>query len=69
MHNAGDLVMCLDNINEHIARNIDGFDGVHGGYGIGKMNFEGRMLLELCLEKELCVSNAWFKRGKEESDI
>ena len=27
------------------------------------------MLLEFCLEKELCVSNAWLKRGKEEGEI
>ena len=25
-------------------------------------NLEGRMLLEFCLEKELCVSNTWHKR-------
>ena len=28
------------------------------------------MLLEFCLDNELCVSNTWFKReGKEEDDI
>ena len=25
MHSAGDLVMCLDDINGHIGRHIDGF--------------------------------------------
>ena len=40
---------------------------------------EGRMTLELCLEKELCVSNTWYKRdekkkvsfimGKNETEI
>ena len=69
MHSAGDLVMGLGDFNEHIGRGIDGFDGVHGGYGIGQRNLEGRMLLEFCLEKELCVSNTWSKRGKEEGDI
>ena len=35
---------------------------MHGGYGVGQRNLEGRMLLEFCLEKELYVSNTWFKR-------
>ena len=62
MHSADDLVMCLGDLNGHVGRYIDGFDWLHGGYGVGQRNLEGRMLLELCLEKELCVSNKWFKR-------
>ena len=52
IHSASDLVMCLGDINGHVHRHIDGFDGVHGGYGVGHRNLEGRMLLEFCLEKE-----------------
>ena len=44
MRTAGDLVVCLGGINGHIGRHIDGFDGVHGGYGVGQKNFERRML-------------------------
>ena len=62
MHSAGDLVMCLDKINGHVGRHIDGFDGVHGGYGLGQRNLEGRMFLEFCLVKEICVSNT-FKQS------
>ena len=62
MHSADDLVMLLDDFNRHVGRHIDGFDGMHGGYGVGQRNLEGRMLLEFCLEKELCVSNTWFNR-------
>ena len=29
MHIAGDFVMCLGDINGHIGRHIDGFDGFH----------------------------------------
>ena len=29
--------------------------GVHGGYVLGLRDLEGRILLELCLDKELCV--------------
>ena len=69
MHSSDDLVMCLCDLNGHCGRHTDGFDGVHGGYGVGQRNLERRMLLEFCLEKELCVSNTWLKRGKEEGDI
>ena len=61
MHSAGDFVMCLGDFNGYVSRHIDGFDGVHGGYGVGQRNLEGRMLLEFSLEKGLCVSNTWFK--------
>ena len=57
MYRAGDLVMCLGGFNGHDGRHTGGFDGLYGGYGIGQRNLEGRMLLEFCLEKELCVSN------------
>ena len=60
-----DLAKCLGYFNGHIGRYIDGFDGVHGGYGVGQRNLEGRMLSEFCLEKELCVSNTWFMREEK----
>ena len=65
MHSADDLVMCLDDINGHVCRHIDGFNGVHGWFGVGQRNLEGRMLLEFCLKKELCVTNTWYKRGEK----
>ena len=34
MHSADDLVMYLGDCNGHVARHTDGFDGVHGGYGV-----------------------------------
>ena len=65
VHGAGDLVMFFGDANEHVCRHIDVFDGVHGGYGVGQRNMEGRMLLGFCLEKVLCVSNTWFKREEK----
>ena len=44
MHSAVDLVMCLGDSNGHVGRHIDEFDWVHGGYGVGQRNLEGRML-------------------------
>ena len=55
MPSADNLVMCLDDVNGHVGRHIDGFDGVHGGHGVCQRNLKGIMLLEFCLEKELCV--------------
>ena len=65
MHSANDSAMSLGDFKRHVGRHIDGFDGVHGGYGVGKWNLEGRMLLEFCLDKELCVSNTLFKREEK----
>ena len=54
--------MWLGDFNGHVGRHID---GVHGGYGVGQRNLEGRMLLKFCQEKELCVSSTWFKREEK----
>ena len=48
--------------DEDVLRLICGYAPQSGGYGVGQRNFEGRMLLEFYLGKELCVSNTWFKR-------
>ena len=38
---------------------------MHGGNGIGERNVEGKMLLEFCYEKKLCVANTWFRKGEK----
>ena len=62
MHFADNLVMWLGDINGHVGRHID---GEHVRYGVGQRKLEGRMLLEFCLEKQLCVSNTWSKREEK----
>ena len=57
LQNSGEVVLGLGDFNRHVGRQIDGFEGVHGGYGIGKRNVEEKRLLEFCDEKELCVVN------------
>ena len=57
LQNVGELVLSMGDFNGHIGKWIDGFEGVHEGNGIGARNVEGRMLLEFCDEKELCVAN------------
>ena len=34
------LCVCLGDINGHVGRLIDGFDGVNGGHGVGQRNLE-----------------------------
>ena len=48
-----------------LGKKVQGYEGVHGREwnsfegvnGIGEQNLEGRMLLELCDQKNLCVVN------------
>ena len=54
VENANEVLICLGDFNGHIGKKVDGFEGVHGGFGIGKRNLEGRLLLEFCVEKDLC---------------
>ena len=41
---------------------VDGFEGVYRGFRIATRNVEGRLLLEFCVEKNLCMGNSWFKK-------
>ena len=36
---------------------VDGYDGVHGGYGLGERNADGERILEFCDAMELIVTN------------
>ena len=55
----------MADFNGHVGRHINGFDLVHGGYGIGQRNFGHGILLEFYLEKELRVADTWFKREEK----
>ena len=57
LQNPSEVVLSMGDFNKYIERRIDGFEGVHSGYRIGKRNVEGRRLLEFWDEKELCVAN------------
>jgi len=51
-------------LNDHVGTNVDGYDGVHGGYGFGERNADGERILEFCDAMELIVTNTCFKRQK-----
>ena len=46
-----EVVLGLENLNGHVGRQIDGFEGVHGWYEIGKRNVEGRSLLKFQMKR------------------
>lgn len=50
-------------LNGHVGREADGFEGVHGGNGFGKRNKEGEMLLEFAVAMDLVVSNTYFMKS------
>ena len=62
MGNANELVLGLGDFNDHVGKCAEGFQDIHGGYGIGKINAKGRMLLNFCDQKESCVANTWYKK-------
>ena len=63
MANTIELVLELGDFNGHVGKCAKGVEGIHGGYGIGKRNAEGRMLLDFCDQKELSVANTWYKKN------
>ena len=54
MANANEMVLGLGDFNDHVGKCAEGFEGIHGGYGIGKRNVEGRMLLNFCVQRVEC---------------
>ena len=62
MLSADDLVMFMGDFNGHVGRHIDGFDGVHGGYGVGQRNFGRKNAIRVLSGEGIMCDNTWFKR-------
>jgi len=58
---ASELIVVGGDLN---GTNVDGYDGVHGGYRFGERNADGERILEFCDAMELIVTNTCFKRQK-----
>jgi len=54
-----------DDFNGHLGTCPDGFELIHGGFGIGRRNIGGRKILEYCAEADLVVTNTWFKKANK----
>ncbi|KAJ0970135.1 hypothetical protein J5N97_023012 [Dioscorea zingiberensis] len=49
-------------LNGHVGRLSDGYEQVHGGYGYGNRNEEGKSILDFALAHDLVLTNTCFKK-------
>ena len=56
------LKLICGDMNGHVRGEVDGFEGVHGGYGFGRQNVDGEMLLEFADALDFAIVNTWFKK-------
>ncbi|KAL5168862.1 DnaJ subfamily C member 7 [Glycine soja] len=52
-------------LNGHVGSVDRGSEGVHGGFGLGEMNGEGKSILEFSEALDLSIANTWFKKREE----
>lgn len=53
----------LSDFNAEVGADRESSPNVFGYHGIGKMNENGQMLLELCCYHNLCVMNTYFQNN------
>ncbi|XP_047533422.1 uncharacterized protein LOC125068366 [Vanessa atalanta] len=51
--------------NGHVGRENDGYERVHGGWGLGNRNADGETLLQAACAFDLAITNTWFKKKEE----
>ena len=56
-----ETVIIPGNFNARVGRALESWDGILGKHGIGNMNENGQLLLELCASHNLCVTNTFFE--------
>ena len=49
-HHTRELIIGIGDLNGHVVKNIVAFPGVHGGFCIGGVNQDGKMLLEYSMQ-------------------
>ena len=59
MQNPGEMILVLMDFNRHVGKRIDGFEGMHGRYGIAKEMFRD----EDCSSFAMKTSRVWQTRG------
>ncbi|KAL5136130.1 Exportin-4 [Glycine soja] len=61
----GEKVFLGGDLNGHVGSVARGFERVHGGFGLGEMNGEGKSILEFSEALDLSIANTWFKKREE----
>ena len=64
-----DKLLLIGDFNARIGRDNDKWPLVMGKHGIGKCNSNGELLLALCSEFELIVTNTMFEHKNERKTI
>ncbi|XP_071739005.1 uncharacterized protein [Rutidosis leptorrhynchoides] len=49
-------------LNGHVGTDVEGYAGVHGGFGYGARNEEGLSILEFAIPHDLVVVNSFFRK-------
>nr|XP_026484140.1 craniofacial development protein 2-like [Vanessa tameamea] len=55
----------VGDFNVHVGRESDGYERVHGGWGLGNRNADGEALLHATCAFDLAITNTWFKKKEE----
>ena len=56
-----EMVVLGGDLNGHVGRESDGYEGVHGGFGHGLRNMEGETILEFGDAMDIIVCGMQFK--------
>ena len=57
-----EMVVLGGDLNGHVGRESDGYEGVHGGFGYGIRNMEGETILEFGDAMDMIVCGTQFKK-------
>jgi len=56
------MIIVGEDLNGHVGEEIQGYDGVHGGFGYGSRNDEGGRVLDFAVAMDFVICNTWFKK-------
>ena len=56
-------IMLGGDLNWHVGKESDGYEGVHGGQGYGMRNAEGERILEFCEAAGMIVCGTQFRKA------
>jgi len=61
----GEKIFLWGDLNGHLGSVSRGFEGLHGGYGLGEINAEGKSILDFSSAFDLTIANTCFRKTEE----